>query len=185
VLGPRERLIIREDYQYNSGPPLFGAYGVPRNRSGWKRLLAWASFTTAAIALGAVLGFQYSGGVLPAPILKTVAPSPSPSNPYSAGLSVEQQEAGLLVRWDVNAPVLQAAQQGLLLVSEKNGSKEVKLGYAELRSGTVIYRSIPPEVTFRLELSFPENRTFVESKVWRAPVGAAEIPGAAPRRTLP
>jgi hypothetical protein len=65
-------------------------------------------------------------------------------------------------------------------VVEKGGQKEVKLGYAEVRSGSVIYRSVPAEVTFRLELTLRDDRTFVESLFWRTPATTVETPRTAP-----
>ena len=47
----------------------------------------------------------------------------------------------------------------MLTVTEGNNSKEVKLGFAELRNGTALYPHIGPEVRFRLELFFADNRS--------------------------
>ena len=72
-----------------------------------------------------------------------------------------------MVKWDRDAAPIQAALNGVLTVTEGGNSKEVKLGFAELRNGTAMYPLVAPEITFRLEIFFKGNRSFVESAVYR------------------
>jgi hypothetical protein len=73
-----------------------------------------------------------------------------------------------MVKWNRDSAPVQAALNGVLTIAEGPNSKEVKLGFAELRNGTALYPSVGPNVRFRLELFFKENRSFVESTEFRA-----------------
>ena len=72
-----------------------------------------------------------------------------------------------MVKWNRDAAPIQGALHGMLTVMEGSSSKEVKLGFAELRNGTALYPHIGPEVRFRLELFFADNRSFVETAEFR------------------
>ncbi len=89
------------------------------------------------------------------------------NDPYAVHLQVAQADNNLIVNWDREAAPIQAALHGVLTVSESGNSKEVKLGFAELRNGTAMYPHAGKEVQFRLELFFKDNRSFIESAVFR------------------
>ena len=70
------------------------------------------------------------------------------------------------MKWNRDAAPVQAALHGILTVTEGANSKDVKLGFAELRNGTALYPLIAPGLRFRLEIFFRDNRSFVESAVY-------------------
>ena len=146
--------------------------------SGGPRRLHWIAFIAALLAFGAVCGYEYAG-VLAAkrvsvPLSAATRQGRTPVNdPYAVHLQVAQADNNLIVKWDRDAAPIQAALHGVLTVSEGGNSKEVKLGFAELRNGTAMYPHAGQEVRFRLELFFKDNRSFIESAVFRGARSAA------------
>ena len=53
--------------------------------------------------------------------------------------------------------------RGILTVTEGDISKEVNLGFAELRNGAAMYPRVAPQVRFRMELFFKQDRSFVQT----------------------
>jgi hypothetical protein len=85
---------------------------------------------------------------------------------YSIQLQTAKAGNSVMVKWDRDAAPIQAALHGVLTVTEGSNSKDVKLGFAELRNGTAMYPVGDRETRFRLELFFKDNRSFVESTVY-------------------
>jgi hypothetical protein len=56
------------------------------------------------------------------------------------------------VSWARNAPVIQSATKGWLLIEDGGRSKVVDLTSEQLRSGRVIYRKAAGDMRFRLEV---------------------------------
>ena len=129
---------------------------------GWGRRLAWFAFSLALLAFGGACGYEYAG-IRSAKSL--ASPGSQAVDLYSVQLQVAQAENSLMVKWNRDSPASQVAMYGMLTVTEGTNSKEVKLGFAELRNGTAMYPNVAPEVRFRLELFFKENRSFAET-VW-------------------
>jgi hypothetical protein len=147
---------------------LFSAHVQPP--SPWTRRLSWAAFCLALLAFGAACGFEYAGRALQKqkPQVNLSVPGGLPnSEMYAVQLQVVQAGSSVMVKWDRDAAPIQAALNGVLTVIEGANSKEVKLGFAELRNGTAMYPLVAPEITFRLEIFFKGNRSFVESAVYR------------------
>jgi hypothetical protein len=140
-------------------PPLFAAY-QPSPSPAWKTRLAWIAFTCAAIAFGAAAGQRF----LP-PWL--TAPSQAAPDPYAVELVVAPTSGSVMVRWNPNAPPVLAARAGRLAVSDSDTSKTVDLTAPELRTGSLIYHNVGPEVSFRLELFLSGNRTLTEQAIAR------------------
>jgi hypothetical protein len=142
--------------------PMFAAHQEP---SPLGRRLAWTAFGIALLAFGGACGFEYGN----AEARRALLPSAASSNSslYSIHLRASQNDANVVVKWDRDATPIQAALRGILTVAEGSNSKEVKLGFAELRNGTALYPHIGPEVRFRLELFFADNRSFAETAEFR------------------
>ena len=138
--------------------------------------MAWVAFALALLALGGACGYEYANGEAQKRRIGTLSAilpgQPSGKTPadelYSVNLQVSKVDQNLMVKWDRDAAPIQAALHGVLTVSEGTNSKEVKLGFAELRNGTAMYPHVAPAVAFRLELFFKENRSFVESASFKA-----------------
>jgi hypothetical protein len=90
---------------------------------------------------------------------------------YSVTLQASRSGNSVAIRWNRDAAPIQAALYGILAVTEGVNTKEVKLGFAELRNGSVLYPLSAREVRFRLEVYFKDERSFVESIVY---MGAAQ-----------
>jgi hypothetical protein len=144
--------------------PMFAEHHA-RESSGWGRRLSWFAFSLALLAFGGACGYEYAGARAARP-LATAGPS-AQAEVYSVRLQVSQVDSSLMVKWDRDSAPIQAAMHGVLTVTEGSNSKEVKLGFAELRNGTAMYPNVGAEVRFRLELFFKENRSFVESAEFR------------------
>ena len=141
--------------------PIFAEH-IVQESSGWGRRLAWLAFSLALLAFGGACGYEYAG----MQSAKSLAsPGGQAVDLYSVQLQVAQAEKSLMVKWNRDSPAIQVAMYGMLTVTEGTNSKEVKLGFAELRNGTAMYPNVAPEVRFRLELFFKENRSFAET-VW-------------------
>ena len=97
----------------------------------------------------------------------TTSAASANSGLYSIHLRASQNDANVVVKWDRDAAPIQAALRGVLTVAEGSNSKEVRLGFAELRNGTALYPHIGPEVRFRLEVFFADNRSFAETAEFR------------------
>ena len=136
------------------------------------RRLHWIAFIAALLAFGAVCGYEYAGVLaskrVSGPLSAGTPPGKTQVNdPYAVNLQVAQADNNLIVKWYRDAAPIQAALNGVLTVSEGGNSKEVKLGFAELRNGTAMYPYAGKGVQFRLELFFKDNRSFIESAVFR------------------
>lgn len=150
--------------------PMFTEHSLVE--SAGPRRLHWIAFIAALLAFGAVCGYEYAGVLaskrVSGPLSAGTPPGKTQVNdPYAVNLQVAQADNNLIVKWDRDAAPIQAALHGVLTVSEGGNSKEVKLGFAELRNGTAMYPYAGKGVQFRLELFFKDNRSFIESAVFR------------------
>lgn len=165
---PRTSPLVAPDPQGQRD--LFAAEVAPP--SGRLRALSWTAFFAALLAFGAACGYEYAGRTLEAqrrPAVPAGAGTPTGlpnADLYTVHLQVSQAGSSVMVKWNRDAAPIQAALHGVLTVTEGANSKEVKLGFAELRNGAAMYPLIAPEIRFRLEIFFKNNRSFVESAVF-------------------
>ena len=187
ILGPRGVFDAPPDLVQVPDRELFAEY-QRRRPPKWVRWLAWTAFTLAVIAFGGALGYKYAT-TLRQPDAQAAVPA---ADPYALNLAASRAQGGISVTWNRDAAAIKSAVRGVLVVTEGTASREVRLGYSELRNGTVIYQNVAPEVKFRLELFFKEDRSLVESVSWQMPAAErAEMqqqqrlsrPRAVPRRT--
>jgi hypothetical protein len=141
-------------------PPMFGHYMV--EEPVWKIRFLWILFTLAVFGFGAIAGYEYAGGQLQP--LRVISAEPKRlADPYSVNLAATVQDDNILLRWDRDSDAIKAAMRGVLTITEGIASREVKLDFPELRNGTVLYHRNGPEIGFKLELYFKDNRVFTES----------------------
>ena len=138
---------------------MFSSYTAPEPV--WKTRFLWFAFTLAVFGFGAIAGYEYGGQIQP---LRVIFAEPRrPADPYSVNLTATAQDDNILLRWDRDSDLIKAAMRGVLTITEGIASREVKLDFPELRNGTVLYHRNGPEVGFKLELYFKDNRVFAES----------------------
>jgi hypothetical protein len=161
--------------------PMFGAYnGSEADAAGrWRSRLAWGLFGITLLAFGAACGYEYAGTKLRQPEVQAASAEQQSgvalpkTDQYAVRLELQESNGAVLVKWDRNAAPIQAALHGVLTVTTGTGSKNVRLGFAELRNGMVIYPHTAPQLGFRFEVFFRDNRSFIET---------AEFRPSAPRR---
>ncbi len=130
-----------------------------RLRGGW----LWIPLSFIFLLMGTVLGFQVALSVR-----SKVVDTP-PVNPYALQLTATPSAESVHLRWDRNAPAVQNAENGRLVIEEDGRIKNVDLDAGHLRNGSVIYRQAGDRVSFRLEL-FLKERVTVAQSVEYAPV---------------
>ena len=113
------------------------------------------------IVFGVVIGTHYSIG--PAGP-NTVS---SATDPYALSLSVSRVDDNLLVKWDPKSLAVLGGWRGVLTITEGTDSKSVQMEPAKLQNGSVLYRHVAPEVTFRFEVYVKERRSVVETVTYR------------------
>ncbi len=138
------------------------AYPDPRYgaRPKKKRQWVWAPLSFIFLLLGVVLGFQMAlsiGG-------KSASKAPAD---FALSLTVQRSGDNLDVRWNGQAPAIQAAQKGLLQIQDGTVEKPVELDPAQLHNGTLIYRATSDQVHFRLVV-YPKPEVSVSEEVdWK------------------
>ncbi len=119
-------------------------------RSGW----LWIPLSFIFLLLGIVLGFQIALSMKPA------SSPPSQLSPYQLDLTAEHSGQDVHLRWNREAPVIEAASRGQLLIIDGDSQRTVNLDVSQLRTGSVIYRRAGNKIRFRLEVS-PRERVAV------------------------
>src|SRR5579862_2762312 len=91
---------------------------------------------------------------------------PIAAAPASAGLAlhVERQGSDLRVTWDRKSQFVSTAKSGLLAVKEgDHPQQDLYLDADQLRTGSVVYTPVAPNVQFRLEVYGADGKTITES----------------------
>jgi hypothetical protein len=154
--------------------PMFGTYhSSGQDAAGrWQSKLSWGLFGITLLAFGAACGYEFAGTKSRQPVQAAASGQQARltiarPDQYAVGLQVRESNGAVLVQWDRNAAPVHAALHAVLTVSTGSGSKDVRLGFAELRNGMVIYPHTAPQLGFRLEVFFRDNRSFVETVEFR------------------
>lgn len=142
--------------------PLFAAY-QPESASAWKARLAWFAFACAAFALGAVAGHRYAILSSPVELLRNAPRAAATESDYALDLAATHEGRNVMLRWNGSSAAIGQALRGVLTVTEGRSPKEVKLGFAELRNGLLLYHNAGPAITFKLEVFLKENRALSET----------------------
>lgn len=119
---------------------------APRRRS-----IPWISsvlvFATAAgLTFGLVYSYGLSSGNYMPGFLKSFFPAPG------LGLRLESQGDRLLLSWNRHHPAVRNSKGGLLQIDDGPKHRQVVLDATQVLNGSVLYRPISDDVTFRLEV---------------------------------
>lgn len=129
-----------------SGLPM--VINTTRRRSGvpWlSTALVFVTFSAITFAVLAVKGTQSGNGKL-AQIMRVIFPS------GDLGLHVETQGDRLLLTWNRRNPAVASAAGGTLQIFDGTQHREVRLDGGQVSDGSVLYKPLSPDVTFRLEV---------------------------------
>ena len=99
-------------------------------------------------------------------------------DPFSLGLTVAESGDNLNVKWDHESPAIAAATTGVLRIEEGAASKEIELGVAQLRSGSIIYQPSGDRVSLLLEVKPRQAARVIQSASWLRSA-ARPVPSAA------
>jgi hypothetical protein len=145
--------------RYFETKPLFSEYDAdPPKR---KSRVGWVVFSIMLVVFGVAVGFQYSG------TLVQNNPISSTADPYTLNLTATRVDDNILVKWDRQSLAVKGGWRGLLTITEGTDSKAVQMDVPQLQNGSVLYRHIAPEVQFKLEIFLKEQRSVVETFLWR------------------
>ena len=111
------------------------------------RRRAWSAVITCLlVALSGTLGWRLVKGTAQA----------EKDRPRLA-LQVEAAGGQLLLKWDRTLPVVEAAQRGLLTITDGNFQREVEMDGPHLRAGSIFYTPSSSDVNFRLLIHDPRS----------------------------
>jgi hypothetical protein len=139
--------------------PIFSEYETEPPKK--KSRVGWVVFSIMLVVFGVAVGYQYSG------TLMQNNPISSPADPYALNLTATRVDDNLLVKWDRQSLAVKGGWRGLLTITEGTDSKAVQMDVPQLQNGSVLYRHVAPEVQFKLEIFLKEQRSVVETYLWR------------------
>ena len=129
-----------------SGLPM--VINTPKRRTGvpWlSTALVFVTFSAITFAVLAVKGTQTGNGKL-SQIMRVIFPS------GDLGLHVETQGDRLLLSWNRRNAAVASATDGVLQIFDGTQHREVRLDGGQVADGSVLYKAVSPDVTFRLEV---------------------------------
>jgi TonB family protein len=132
---------------------------TPKRRSGvpWlSTALVFVMFSAITFAVLAVKGTQSGNGKL-AQIMRVIFPS------GDLGLRVESQGDRLLLSWNRRNAAVASATDGVLQIFDGTQHREVRLDGGQVADGSVLYKPLSPDVTFRLEVHGTGQRSAMGS----------------------
>ncbi len=117
----------------------------------------WIPLSFVFLLVGVLLGFQTA-------LMLHRQPSPAlAEDPVALSLSVARSGDSLNVLWDRRAPAIQRARRGVLTITDRGYSKDVRLEPTQLQNGSVVYGNVSERVTFRLEVFVHERGSVSET----------------------
>jgi hypothetical protein len=81
------------------------------------------------------------------------------------GLKVDSEGSRLVLRWDRQNPLMLSATGATLLIQDGSQSRTIHLDASQLADGSVAYKPLSGDVSFRLEVSSPEGATTASMRV--------------------
>jgi TonB family protein len=112
--------------------------------------LVFFLFSAFTFAILAVVGMETGSGKL-AQIMRVIFPG------TDLGMHVESQGDRLLLSWNRRNPAVAAASDGTLQIFDGLQHREVRLDGGQIADGSVLYKPVSGDVTFRLEVHGAEN----------------------------
>jgi TonB family protein len=140
-----------------SGLPM--VINTPQRRSGvpWlSTALVFVTFSAITFAVLAVNGTESGHGKI-AQIMRVIFPS------GDLGLRVESQGDRLLLSWNRRNAAVTSASDGMLQIFDGTLHREVKLDGGQVADGSVLYKPLSQDVTFRLEVHGAEQSSAMGS----------------------
>jgi hypothetical protein len=126
-----------------------GANWIPDSIPKWSIILAVAAVVVAAALFSLGRGSR--------------APEPqSMTQRATLSLNVERSKGGLRLSWDRNAPEIRNADSAVLMITDGETRKSIKLDSQQLTDGTLAYWPVTNDVNFRMDV-FTGNQRLSES----------------------
>jgi hypothetical protein len=130
--------------------------------SWWLQIPLLACLLAADALLGYVSARQWN---------EHIAVAPPPRDPYALSLMVLEYVDNLHLSWDRRARPIENGGKGLLHIADGGQTRTLELSSEQLKSGSVIYRKMTPQVRFRLEVFLGGGRSV--SETWDSGLAAA------------
>ncbi len=149
------------DYAYESpAEPAYTEESLAPPPRAPKSAWVWLPLALIFLLLGAALGYQLTVTLVPGMRASQGAEG------FKLGLAAVRSGNSLTVRWNREAPAVQAAQRGVLEITDGELSKSVPLDAAHLKEGSVVYQPSTPLVRFRLVVYVTPDVTVNETVDW-------------------
>ncbi len=146
---------------------------APSRRADY-RWLAPAATIAAGMIVGA--GIYHVGQMRE----RVAVPSPPATHaPEHVALNVERDGQNLRFLWDRNAPVVRAANRGVIYITDGSRQSTLDLDHAQLSSGLLSYQPESQDVTFRLDVFNGSDRTDDVIRIFAPPGPPPQQPRAA------
>ncbi len=98
------------------------------------------------------------------------------------GLKVDSEGSRLVLRWNQQNPLMLSAKGATLLIQDGSQQRTIHLEASQLADGSVAYKPVSNDVSFRLEVNSPEGSGTASMRVLDGtPRSASQISGSAVR----
>jgi len=169
VIPPRPAV---DNLSRRTEPALFDSFAsVPaHSRTRWPWLALPGLLVVTILALFGLTG----SGILSLPLgenRKAV-----PARAYSLGLEATENGAQVKIRWDRQSPAIAEAQRGVLSISDGTFRKDLELEANELRTGSLSYAALTPQIDFRLEVFTDKRSSVSQTLTFNGSVGEQTPP---------
>ena len=137
-----------------SSPGTYAFKDPSRPKSIWPNILV-VFVLTSGLTFGVVYFLQVSGRL---PRIMQLF-----SSQTTLGLKVESQGDRLLVTWNKQHPLVEHARTGLLQIDDGEQRRQVTIDAPHVAYGSILYRPLSDDVTFRLEVHGANGEQAIES----------------------
>ena len=96
--------------------------------------------------------------------------------PYSLGLEATENGNQVKIRWDRKSRAIAEAQRGVLSISDGTFRKDLELEANELRTGSLSYAALTPQINFRLEVFTDKRSSVSQTLTFNGSVGEETPP---------
>lgn len=149
-------------YSFDSRPePAYTEESLAPPPHAPKSAWVWLPLALIFLVLGAALGYQLTVTFVPGMRASEGAEG------FKLGLAAVRSGNSLTVRWNREAPAVQAAQRGVLEISDGELTKSVALDAAHLKEGSVVYQPSSALVHFHLVVFISSSVTVNETADWK------------------
>ncbi len=138
---------------------------------------SWALSGAAAAMLIVSLTMWSRSHAATAQAEPSEAPRPAATPDAGVSLHVERRDGSAILTWNRAAPDAQRAQSALLVITDADKRRELRLDRTDLQTGRVVYVPESDDISFQLQLLAP-GRSSTESVRWLQE--SPTVPAAAP-----